>query len=125
MRRGAGPSRDAADEPHRLTASLAAVASRLGIPAAAPTVFGQWEEVVGPTVAGHCRPRRLEGGVLEVVCDQGAWAAELRRLSPEIVAQLRALCGPAAPQQVVVRVGQLPTAPASTGHSAGGRGRRW
>jgi predicted nucleic acid-binding Zn ribbon protein len=57
------------------------------------TVFSRWEEVVGPGVAGHTRPLRLESGVLVVAVDQPAWATQVRSLGPEILGKLQGLTG--------------------------------
>lgn len=90
----------------RLGDALGAVAARLGLAdaTAVGTVFGRWEEVVGPAMAEHSRPQRVRAGTLEVVCDHGAWASELRRLAPRVLERLRELCGDAAPDELEVRV---------------------
>jgi predicted nucleic acid-binding Zn ribbon protein len=36
-----------------------------------------WEEVVGPQIAGRSRPIKLEHGRLTIRVEPGAWAAEL------------------------------------------------
>ncbi|MDA8309256.1 MAG: DUF721 domain-containing protein [Actinomycetota bacterium] len=54
--------------------------------AALGTVFSRWEELVGPAVARHTRPLRLEGGVLVVAVDRPPWATQVRLLSPGILA---------------------------------------
>ncbi len=56
--------------------------------AALGTVFSRWEEIVGPAVARHVRPIRLEGGTLLVAVDQPAWATQVRALAPGILARL-------------------------------------
>ena len=57
------------------------------------TVFSRWEEVVGPAVARHARPLRLESGLLVVAVDQPAWATQVRALGPRIVAEIAELTG--------------------------------
>ena len=57
------------------------------------TVFSRWEEVVGPAVARHARPLRLESGLLVVAVDQPAWATQVRTLGPRIVAEITELTG--------------------------------
>ena len=57
------------------------------------TVFSRWEEVVGPAVARHARPLRLESGRLVVAVDQPAWATQVRALGPRIVAEIAELTG--------------------------------
>lgn len=56
--------------------------------AAVGTVFSRWEELVGPAVARHARPLRLEEGTLVVAVDQPPWATQLRVLAPGILARL-------------------------------------
>ena len=52
-------------------------------PAAEATVFGAWERVVGPDVAAHSRPVKLEDGELTVEAESTAWATQLRLLAGE------------------------------------------
>jgi predicted nucleic acid-binding Zn ribbon protein len=67
--------------------SLEQVARRLGAPGATAltSVFGHWEEIVGPSVAAHSRPLTLRDGVLRVEVDEPGWATQLRFLAPDIV----------------------------------------
>lgn len=37
-----------------------------------------WSDVVGPVLAGHTRPAEFVSGVLSVVCDDQAWASQIR-----------------------------------------------
>jgi predicted nucleic acid-binding Zn ribbon protein len=82
-----------ADDPRlpvRLSDSLAAVVRDLrDEPAGAPSgptmasmggVFGRWEAAVGPAVAAHVQPVRLDGARLVVEVDDPAWATQLRFL---------------------------------------------
>jgi predicted nucleic acid-binding Zn ribbon protein len=54
-------------------------------PAAEATVFGAWEKVVGPDIARHSRPIKLEGGVLTVEAESTAWATQLRMLAAKLL----------------------------------------
>lgn len=68
-------------------------------------VFGRWEEIVGPSLARHVRPLRLQPGVLVVAVDQPPWATQVRALSPTILARVADLAGErVARLEVVVRV---------------------
>ena len=72
--------------------------------AALGTVFSRWAELVGPAVARHARPLRLEGGTLVVAVDEPPWATQLRVLSPGILSRLTAETGePLDLLEVVVR----------------------
>jgi predicted nucleic acid-binding Zn ribbon protein len=57
-------------------------------PAAEATVFGAWERVVGADVAVHCRPVKLEDGVLTVEAESTAWATQLRGLAAKLLVRI-------------------------------------
>jgi predicted nucleic acid-binding Zn ribbon protein len=68
------------------------------------TLFSRWEELVGPAVARHARPIRLEGGSLIVAVDQPPWATQMRVLAPGILERLREETGERLDRlEVVVR----------------------
>lgn len=106
-RRRAGP-RAGATIP--ISESLSAVVERLtppgeqARPGIAASVFTRWEQAVGPTVAAHAVPVRVEGSTLVVVADQPAWATQLRHLAPELLAKIAAVCGAGAPDRLEVRI---------------------
>jgi predicted nucleic acid-binding Zn ribbon protein len=52
------------------------------------TVFSCWAELVGPSVARHVRPLRLEGTTLRVAVDQSPWATQVRALAPGILERI-------------------------------------
>jgi predicted nucleic acid-binding Zn ribbon protein len=56
-------------------------------------VFGRWDEAVGPTVAAHVRPVRLDQGVLTVEADEPAWATQVKFLSSTITTRLAEVAG--------------------------------
>jgi predicted nucleic acid-binding Zn ribbon protein len=95
------------DGPVPLAEALGTVAERLGVGRAdaVGAVFAQWDELVGPALAGHVRPVRLDGDTLSVTADHQAWAVEVRRLTPQLLARMAERCGPAAaPERIEVRV---------------------
>ena len=53
-------------------------------------VYEHWEEAVGPTIANHCKPRRVIDNCLLVDVDHPGWATEIRYLEQELVAKLQA-----------------------------------
>ncbi|GAA2844445.1 Protein of unknown function (DUF721) [Actinoplanes cyaneus] len=57
-------------------------------PKAEATVFGAWEKVVGPDIAAHSRPIKLDGGVLTVEAESTAWATQLRMLTGRLLKQI-------------------------------------
>ncbi|MEO3746263.1 DciA family protein [Plantactinospora sp. B5E13] len=62
-------------------------------PAAEATVFGAWERVVGPDVAQHSRPVKLENGELTVEAESTAWATQLRLLAGSLLQRIAAEVG--------------------------------
>jgi predicted nucleic acid-binding Zn ribbon protein len=85
--------------------SGSAAPRRAAVPAAAlGTVFSKWEELVGPAVAKHTRPLRVESGTLVVAVDQPPWATQVRVLAPHILARVSERTGePFERLDVVVR----------------------
>lgn len=104
-----GPGPDPGD-PQPFAAVLGKLVKTRGWqrPAAEATVFGQWDKVVGPEIAEHCRPVKLEGGELTIEAVSTAWATQLRLLAGSLIKQIAAgvghnivtslrIHGPAAP----------------------------
>lgn len=56
-------------------------------------LFGAWEQIVGPEVAGRCSPTSLKKGVLKVQADSAAWASEFRYLAPEVINRINQRLG--------------------------------
>jgi len=92
--------------PHRMADSPDQVARRGGVPKASAmtAVFARWSDIVGGSVAGHCRPHSLRDGVLHVVVDEPAWATQLRFLSPRILERCNEVAGQGSVTSVEVRV---------------------
>jgi predicted nucleic acid-binding Zn ribbon protein len=68
----------------------------------------RWEQIVGPNIAAHCRPERLEAGELTCVAESTAWATQLRLMTPQVLARIAAEVGPDVVARLRVRG---PTAP--------------
>lgn len=51
------------------------------------TLLREWEGLVGPQIAAHARPGRLDRGVLIVHVDHSAWLFELRGPSEKMMLQ--------------------------------------
>lgn len=62
-------------------------------PAAEAKVFGAWEKVVGPDIAQHSRPVKLDAGVLTVEAESTAWATQLRLLAGNLLKSIAAQVG--------------------------------
>jgi len=93
-------------EPRSIKASLDQVARRLGGPdsGALSDLFGHWADIVGPQLAAHVQPLRLDSGVLVVAVTEPAWAAQLRFLDSELVGRFREVLGPGVVERVEVRL---------------------
>ena len=85
------------DEPRRLATNLARIVADLGGPAEAGGVelFSQWTGLVGEEIAAHTRPVAIEGDQLVLICDDPAWATQLRWLAPQILKAVADAGGPA------------------------------
>lgn len=61
--------------------------------AAVSGVFGRWDEAVGPQIAAHVKPVKLDEGVLVVEVDDPAWATQVKFLSTTITERLAEVAG--------------------------------
>lgn len=93
------------DEPMPIAAALDGVVKSLrgSSSRAMGGVFGRWTEAVGPQVADHVRPVKLDRGVLTVEVDDPAWATQVKFLTPTIVARLADVAG-ASVERIQVKV---------------------
>ena len=66
-------------------------------------VLANWDRLVGPEIADHCRPESLIDGVLVLVAESTAWATQLRLLTRTLQAKLREQVGPEVVTSIVVR----------------------
>jgi predicted nucleic acid-binding Zn ribbon protein len=64
-----------------------------------------WNEVVGEDVAGHCRPRRLDGEDLVVEVDHRGWITELSFRQEAILRGLEERLGRAIARRLKVTLG--------------------
>ncbi|GHJ11007.1 hypothetical protein TPA0907_53740 [Micromonospora humidisoli] len=89
LRGYSGPGPDPRD-PQPLGAVLERLMKARGWqqPAAEATVFGAWEKVVGPEIAQHSRPVKLEDGELTVEARSTAWATQLRLLAGSLLKRI-------------------------------------
>ena len=93
-------------EPRPVGDSLPRLARRLGAPPpdVLRTVFAQWEEVVGPTIANHAWPLSLKEGLLRIGVDQPGWATQLTFLGPELLRKVAAATGGSTVSSIEVKV---------------------
>jgi predicted nucleic acid-binding Zn ribbon protein len=71
--------------------------------AAVGSVFGRWDQLVGPDVAAHTRPERFSDGELVVIADSAAWATQVRLLTSAVLRRLNTELGHGTVTRVVVR----------------------
>ena len=79
-------------EPRPLSHGLGAVVRSLqsGEAGTIRGVFGSWREIVGPMIAEHTTPMKIDGATLHVEVDQPAWATQVRFLEADLLTALRA-----------------------------------
>jgi len=104
MRPGPRDRRDS--EPRALEPSLEALSRKLGMAGAQGFghLFSHWSEIVGPAMAEHVQPVRLDAEVLIVTVDHPAWATQVRRLGDEILDRVSDQAGVRRPTRLEVRV---------------------
>ncbi len=72
-----------------------------------PNLAADWPRIVGPEIAGLCRPGRLTGGrlgrTLEVFAPNGAAAARVQFEAESIRRKVNELLGPGAVGRIAVR----------------------
>lgn len=110
LRGYSGPGPDPRD-PQPFGAVLAHLLKTRGWqkPAAEARLFGAWSAVVGPDLADHCRPVKLDDGDLLVEAESTAWATQLRLLSGRLLARIAAELGRGVVTKLTIHG---PTAPA-------------
>ena len=93
------------DDPQPLSTALDGLLRDQGwrLAAAVGSVFGRWDQLVGPDVAAHTRPERFGDGELVVIADSAAWATQVRLLAANLVRRLNEELGLGTVTRVVVR----------------------
>lgn len=109
--RAAGPRRPRRggrarrEDPQPLSTTLDALLGDQGwrTAAAIGSMFGRWDQLVGPDVAAHTRPERFNDGELVVIADSAAWATQVRLLTSAVLRRLNEELGHGTVTRVVVR----------------------
>lgn len=104
---GPDAARPARDEPVAPVGDVVRrLAARRGWEAhlVAGDLHAQWESIVGPQLAAHTAPLRLQGGVLVLAASTPLWAAEVRQLGRVIVSRVNDRLGAGTVRTVTVSV---------------------
>jgi predicted nucleic acid-binding Zn ribbon protein len=101
-RSGSGPD---ARDPVRFGAAISKLVAERGWEdtTTAAGVLANWDRLVGPEIAEHCRPESLLDGVLVLVAESTAWATQLRLMTTAIRSRLREQVGDGVVTSVTVR----------------------
>jgi predicted nucleic acid-binding Zn ribbon protein len=104
-RRARRPARARREDPQPLSTALDGLLADQGwqTQAAIGSVFGRWDQLVGPDVAAHTRPERFSDGELVVIADSAAWATQVRLLTSAVLRRLNTELGHGTVTRVVVR----------------------
>jgi predicted nucleic acid-binding Zn ribbon protein len=104
-RRARRSARARREDPQPLSAALDGLLADQGwqTEAAVGSVFGRWDELVGPDVAAHTRPERFSDGELVVIADSAVWATQMRLLTSAVLRRLNTELGHGTVTRVVVR----------------------
>ena len=86
-----------------------------------PALFGGWQELAGPSLAGHCRAYEVRHRCLLVECDHPGWMQLLLIQKKPILAKIRQRCPQLGMRDIKVRVGPAAGAQPTAGGAAGAR----
>jgi predicted nucleic acid-binding Zn ribbon protein len=92
--------------PRPLDASLDAVSRRMGLKDSRGLgqLFSRWQEIVGPAMAEHVQPVRVDSDVLVVAVDHPAWATQIRHLGDDLLDRVATEAGVTRPTRLEVRI---------------------
>jgi predicted nucleic acid-binding Zn ribbon protein len=92
--------------PRRLEHSLDSVSRQLGLEDSRGlgAVFARWEEIVGPAMAEHVRPYRLDAESLVVSVDHPAWATQVRHRSESLLDRVAEQTGVTRPPRLDITI---------------------
>jgi predicted nucleic acid-binding Zn ribbon protein len=97
---------DAAGEPQPVRDTVDRLVQSWGAGSAGTTrsLFADWDDIVGPQLAHHVRPRSLRQGTLVLAVTDPAWATQLRFLEAELLERIRAATASSEVSAIQVRV---------------------
>lgn len=86
-------------------------ASLLGMGGELGAIVAAFAQAVGPQLAAHATPSRLQGGTLTVRCSSAAWAQTIALREQELVERLAPLLGDGVVRRIHARAGGIAPAP--------------
>lgn len=97
--------RERRDDPQPLGAAISGLIEDQGwrMAAKAGSMFGRWDQIVGPELAAHTKPDGFADGELTITADSTAWATQVRLLAPALLRRLNAELGDGSVTRVKVR----------------------
>lgn len=93
-------------------------------PVAVGSVVSRWDQLVGSSIAEHCRPDHFEDGVVTVVCDSTAWATNLKLMKPKLMDVFEQELGKGIVTEIEIRGPSAPSWKKGRYTVRGGRGPR-
>ncbi len=92
--------------PRPLESSLDAVSRSLGMSDSMGLgrLFARWNEIVGPAMAPHVQPIRVDRDALVVSVDHPAWATQVRHLGDDLLDRVSEEAGVPRPLRLEVRI---------------------
>jgi predicted nucleic acid-binding Zn ribbon protein len=92
--------------PRPIDTSLDALSTHLGLGGSLGLgrLFARWEAIVGPAMAAHVQPVRLDAQALVVNVDHPAWATEVRHFEEDLLAKVAEATGTPRPEHLEVRI---------------------
>jgi predicted nucleic acid-binding Zn ribbon protein len=67
-------------------------------------LFARWNEIVGPAMAPHVQPIRVDRDALVVTVDHPAWATQVRHLGDDLLDRVSEESGVTRPLRLEVRI---------------------
>ncbi len=70
-------------------------------------IFGQWDSIVGKTIALHAQPLSVRRKKLTVLVDSSTWHHHLSQLRPELLEKINRILGKEGIDGIVFKIGGL------------------
>ena len=80
---------------------------KLGNSAQVAELWGQWQEIVGVSIAEHCVPEKISGGKLYIRVDSPVWCQQLDLLKEDLKEKINRKQKKGEIKKIVLRSGEL------------------